>query len=232
MSIPNNTEDTAALINRLQQDIANSNNGEDLNALFEQVARSLLHRVNAEVKTKIIYFSNISYKMLLYVYHRLLLFFILFDTWEIKRSTDMNSGSQIGVLDVIERDSQSTATSSISSVTLDKLDEQAEYYRSHLDKAPSEDTIRTIGVYMKNIFKDVKFLVDKGKDFDEPDFVSGHIDGLNEREGRPQKKQTVKIVEKLLGELGRVYMHIYISVQFLFTLLKKLITTIIDHFSH
>ena len=52
-----NTDDNVDLINSLQEQIANNNNGQDLNDLFEQVARSLLHRVNAEVKSNIAYLS-------------------------------------------------------------------------------------------------------------------------------------------------------------------------------
>ena len=53
----NNIDDNVDLINSLQEQIANNNNGQDLNALYEQVARSLLHRVNAEVKSNIAYLS-------------------------------------------------------------------------------------------------------------------------------------------------------------------------------
>ena len=85
----NNTDDNVALINSLQEQIANNNNGQDLNDLFEQVARSLLHRVNAEVKSNIAYLSWISEKFLLYVYVDLLLLFELFIEWETNREQEI-----------------------------------------------------------------------------------------------------------------------------------------------
>ena len=85
----NNTDDNVALINSLQEQIANNNHGQDLNDLFEQVARSLLHRVNAEVKSNIAYLSWISEKFLLYVYVDLLLLFELFIEWETNREQEI-----------------------------------------------------------------------------------------------------------------------------------------------
>ena len=84
-----NTDDNVDLINSLQEQIANNNNGQDLNDLFEQVARSLLHRVNAEVKSNIAYLSWISEKFLLYVYVDLLLLFELFIEWETNREQEI-----------------------------------------------------------------------------------------------------------------------------------------------
>ena len=85
----NNIDDNVDLINSLQEQIANNNNGQDLNDLFEQVARSLLHRVNAEVKSNIAYLSWLSQKFLLYVYVDLLLLFDLFNEWETNREQEI-----------------------------------------------------------------------------------------------------------------------------------------------
>ena len=79
------------------------------------------------------------------------------------------------------------------SVTLGQTNLQEEYYGSSEKEDLKVDTLKTIQIYLKKIFRQAKFLSDTRKQFKEPHFVSTNR----------VRSQSVEICEYLWKTLSR-----------------------------
>ena len=79
------------------------------------------------------------------------------------------------------------------SVTLGQMNLQEEYYGSSEKEDLKVDTLKTIQIYLKKIFRQAKFLSDTRKQFKEPHFVSTNR----------VRSQSVEICEYLWKTLSR-----------------------------
>ena len=81
------------------------------------------------------------------------------------------------------------------SATVNLLTQQADYYESDEKEELKMDTLKTIQTYLKKIFRQAKFLSDRGSNFNKPNFVIQN----------GEKSQTVEICEYLWKSLGKFY---------------------------
>lgn len=99
-----------------------------------------------------------------------------------------------------EKDASSTSSTSLSTNILDRYEEQSEAYKSEDVKRPNKDTTKTLRTYVQLVYKDVKFFAERGKAYEQPDFVQGMSN-----DSRARKSQTLKIAETLIENLGKMY---------------------------
>ena len=104
-----------------------------------------------------------------------------------------------------EKDASSTSSNSLSTNILDKYEEQSDAYKSEDVKRPNRDTTKTLRTYVQLVYKDVKFFAERGKAYEQPDFVLGISN-----DSRAQKSQTLKIAETLIENLGKMYISVMI----------------------
>ena len=91
----------------------------------------------------------------------------------------------------------STTTESEAIVTLGN---QSDLYSDPHKEKVKPDTVKTLQRYIKKIFRQVKFLTDTGREYNEPDFVNTTV----------EKSQSAEICEYLWKSLGKLIIYILI----------------------
>ena len=94
-------------------------------------------------------------------------------------------------------DMVSTTTESEAIITLAN---QSDLYSNLHQEEVKPDTEKTLQRYIKKIFRQVKFLTDTGRDYNEPNFVNTMV----------EKSQSAEICEYLWKNLGKLFINILI----------------------
>ena len=113
------------------------------------------------------------------------------DSNEVLVNHEMPNGGQMLMIPTLDNtnDVVSTTTESEAIITLAN---QSDLYSNPNKEEVKPDTEKTLQRYIKKIFRQVKFLTDVGRDYNEPNFVNSMT----------EKSQSAEICEYLWKSLG------------------------------